>query len=218
MAKCLLNLWRTAGVRNYGQSRTEVLCWWPYWKGLLMWKCEEPERRFRGQSEKAWEKHPSIFSHYPLSGQFIQEHQTLIGFQKWGAKKESLICISRSTSSITFSLHSKENLLSNYYADFVCQQMAIYLKFIQTKCNKIISNLPVSLKASLCHRTCLLLLGAQVKGTGTMPPCEEYWDCRRSERRHTLTESNLSEQEEDEDEAKSKEKLRQKIGFRELTL
>lgn len=47
----------------------------------------------------------------------------------------------------------------------------------------MISNLPVALKASLCHKTCLFLLEAQVKGKGTTPPGEGYWDCRKSERR-----------------------------------
>lgn len=139
--KCLLNLWRTAGESNYGQSRTEVVCWWLQWKGLLMWVCEELERKFRGQSEKAWEKHPAVSSHSPhraLCGQFIQEHQTLIGFLKWGAIEESLICISRSSTSINFSMHTKKTPSSHYYAyDFVSQQMMFHLKWIKTKLNKM---------------------------------------------------------------------------------
>lgn len=160
--------------------------------------CDELERKFMGQSEKAWEKHPVISRHSPdtaLSGQFSQEHQTLIGFQKWRGKrkKRSLICISKSTSSINFSMHNKTHKKLNYHTImqtllnwgqiFMSILINCALKWITTTLNKMISNLPIALKESLCHRRCLFLLEAQVKGTGMTPPGEGYWDCRKSERR-----------------------------------
>lgn len=170
MAKCLLNLWRTGGERNYGQSRTEMLCWWLHWKELLMWVCEELERKFRGNQTRPRRNIHLFPDALHKEHLVIQEHQTLIGFQKWGAKKkekekEGLICISRSPS-INFSM-----------------QMTGYLKWNKTKINKMILNLPVALEASLCQWMCLPFLEAQVKGTGMMPPGEGYWDCRKSERR-----------------------------------